>query len=203
MKPQNHQPQVRTRIRGSTDRATDRKGSARSYLSADETGQLCYFGYTSNLQVMSLIPASPPEPSPPSPMDSRDQSLEELAGLSGMKAHLLELYFTYQHPALQILDEDTFMADYAKGTKTQHFSNFLLYSILLRSIRLSDDPSVQELARVYLHRAKSELLNELENPTIATVQALCIFGHYFGSLGTDRACWLYPGERTSFESQII
>ena len=110
-----------------------------------------------------------------------------------MKDHLIGLYFTYQHPALSILDEDTFMTNYQKGVKSQYFSPFLLYSILLRALRLSDRIGAPGLGVLFLKRAKAELLDELENPTVATIHALCIFGHYLGSLGNDRSCWLYPG----------
>ncbi|KAF2494598.1 hypothetical protein BU16DRAFT_424622, partial [Lophium mytilinum] len=106
---------------------------------------------------------------------------------------LLELYFTYHHPAVPILDEETFREGHEKGVKSQFYSLFLLYAILLRSIRLSKKIGIRSLAAVYLHRAKAELLSELEQPTISTIQALCIFGHYLGSTGNDRACWLYPG----------
>ncbi|KAH8819258.1 fungal-specific transcription factor domain-containing protein [Xylogone sp. PMI_703] len=164
-----------------------------SNLSADEKGQLHYFGYTSNLQVASLLPVWTPPSSPSSDLQSEYDNAEDLADSKNAQYHLLELYFRYQHPALPILDEECFMADYARGVKTQYFSSFLLHAILLRSLRLDYQAVTPELADIYTQRVKSELVTELENPTIATVQALCIFGHYLGSLGNDRGCWLYPG----------
>ncbi|KAF2802371.1 uncharacterized protein BDZ99DRAFT_503848 [Mytilinidion resinicola] len=167
-------------------------GLMKGTLSSDENGQSHYFGYTSNLQVVSFLPHSPTS-STTLPTYSKDDDLEHLADSEAIRTHLLELYFTYHHPAVPILDEETFRGCHAIGVKSQFYSLFLLYAILLRSIRLSTKSGIRSLAAVYLHRAKAELLSELEQPTISTIQALCIFGHYLGSTGNDRACWLYPG----------
>lgn len=165
--------------------------SSVDYVVSDETGQFHYFGYTSNLQVVARFP---PTSSPCSKLpDPRDSSLEALADSESIKSQLLDLYFTYQNPATLIIEHEKFMKDYRQGQKSSYFSTFLLNCILLRGIRLSDDPRVKSLDNIYLQRAKVELLGELENPNIATIQALCLFGHYQGSWGNDRACWLYPG----------
>jgi hypothetical protein len=166
----------------------DRVRSTAAQLSADETGQLRYFGSSSNLHVASVLPSAVPQS--PEPADER---LEELADSNSLQMSLLTLFFTYQHPALQILHRETFMEDYAKGVKTQYFSQFLLNCILLRSVRLSDDESNRDVTSVYLRRAKHDLPGELEEPTIATIQGLCLLGDYLGSLCNDRALWLYPG----------
>jgi hypothetical protein len=139
------------------------------------------------------LPTYIPPPSPSSPGQSEEIGFDTLADSKETQEHLLKLYFMYQHPSTLVLDEETFLNGCVTGVKTQYFSSFLLYSILLRSLRLSDKPAMQDLAGIYLQRARAELLVELESPTIATVQALCIFGQYLGSLGNDRACWLYPG----------
>lgn len=163
-------------------------------LNKDENGQLHYFGYSSNLQIVSFLPASPLSSTTAElPSDTTEAETKQLSDSQEMKDHLISLYFTYQHPALPILDEETFHANYRKESKSQYYSPFLLYSILLRALRLSDRKGATGLGVVFLKRAKAELLDELENPTVATIQALCIFGHYLGSLGNDRSCWLYPG----------
>ncbi|KAJ5792052.1 uncharacterized protein N7503_008030 [Penicillium pulvis] len=165
--------------------------SSVDYVASDETGQFHYFGYTSNLQVVARFP---PPPSPCSELPvPRDSSLETLADSESIKSQLLDLYFTYQNPATLIIEHETFMKHYQQGRRSSYYSTFLLNCILLRGIRLSDDPRVKSLDNIYLQRAKVELLGELENPNIATIQALCLFGHYQGSWGNDRACWLYPG----------
>jgi Fungal specific transcription factor domain len=171
----------------------DRLGNMKSNLCEDENGQLHFFGYSSNLQIVSFLPTSPPLTDLQSPSQVTEFDVEKLADSKDTKDHLIELYFTYQHPALPMLDEDTFKQGYRAGTKSQYFSPFLLYSILLRSLRLSNKPGIHELGAVFLRRAKAELFSEMETPTISTIQALCLFGHYLGSIGNDRSCWLFPG----------
>lgn len=171
----------------------DRLGYTKSNLTEDENGQLHFFGYSSNLQIVSFLPVSPQATEISSPSQATGTELEELANSKHIKDHLIGLYFTYQHPALPILDENTFMLGYREGARSQYFSQFLLYSLLLRSLRLSKGSGVQDLGTIFLQRAKAELMAELDNPTISTIQALCIFGHYLGSLGNDRSCWLFPG----------
>jgi hypothetical protein len=166
------------------------------YAASDDGGQFHYYGYTSNLQVLSQFPLTSRSQELERPWELGEPSLEKLADSDSTISDLLELYFTYQHSALPILDSETFMTGYRRRQKSSYFSPFLLYSILLRAIRLSDNPRVRSLDSIYLPRAKAELLPELDNPTIATIQALCLFGQYLGSSGNERACWLYPGERT-------
>lgn len=149
---------------------------AMGLLDANEPGQL------TNLHITSVLP-----PSSPSSLESLPHELELLADSKDVQKELLDLYFIYEDPLLQVLPREPFMSDYTVGHKTQYYSNFLLYSVLLNSLRLSNDPSIRNLDRVYLSRAKQELVSELENPTIAAVQALCIFADYRGSgLGNDK-----------------
>ena len=162
--------------------------AAMGQLSADETGQLCYLATSSNIHVTSFLP-----PASPKPLEPVSQDMEDLADSKDIQNHLLDLYFTYHDPLLQVLQKEPFMSDYSKGFKTQYYSQFLLHSVLLRALRLSNNPLTRNLDKVYLRRAKQELITELENPTVATVQALCIFADYRGGLGDDRACLLYPG----------
>ncbi|OAL19164.1 hypothetical protein AYO20_11675 [Fonsecaea nubica] len=157
--------------------------AAMGQLDGDEPGQIM------NLNITSILPPSSPEP-----LESATQALEELADSKDVQKHLLDLYFMYPDPLLQVLLKEPFMSVYAAGVKTQYFSKLLLYSVLLNALRLSSDPSIRHLDRVYLKRVREELVLEMENPTISTIQALCIFADYRGSgLGHDKACLLYAG----------
>lgn len=150
--------------------------AAMGQIDAGEPGQI------SSIHITSFLPPSSPEST-----EGVTQALEELADSRAVQRHLLDLYFTYQDPLLQILQKEPFMSDYANGLKTQYYSDFLLYAILLDAKRLSKDPSMEHLDKIYLRRAKHELVFELENPTIATIQALCIFANYRAAgLGHDK-----------------
>ena len=163
------------------------------WLSTDRHGQARYFGYTSNMQVVSTLPMSLSD-SPESAMQSPARDLDEVqADQREFQAHLVDLYFTYQNPALPVVEKEAFMDGWASQERSTYFSTFLLHCILARSARLSDRPYANAVIPIYHQRIKAELLNQLENPSIATIQALCLFGHFLGSVGDDRGCWLYPG----------
>jgi hypothetical protein len=176
----------------STDARDDiinRLCSTMGQLTVDEAGHLTYFGATSNLHVSSILASSP------TPAETLDENLETgLADSAELHRELIRLYFTYHHPALGFIHKETFLADYSEGRRTQYYSEFLLTAVFLRSLRLHSDPAVQALGSVFFARAKRGLPDELENPNIATVQALCLLGDYVGSIGNDRLGWLYPGE---------
>lgn len=168
-------------------------------LTIDERGQLRYFGYSSLMRVVSILPPSSPSNSATSAAGPETQ--DEVRGDMAMLAdsvetqnHLLDLFFQYQHAALPIIDETAFRESHAHGKRTEYYSAFLLHSILLRAIKFSDPPHADKLKNIYLRRIRGELLFEIENPSIATIPALCVFGSYLAGEGSDRGCWLYPGK---------
>ncbi|OQU97885.1 Fungal specific transcription factor domain-containing protein [Cladophialophora immunda] len=162
------------------------------WLSTDLQGQVRYFGYTSNLQVVLTLPLVSPH-SPVAAHHNEAYNHKEMADLEEFQAHLVDLYFTYQNPALPIVQKEAFMEGLARRERSPYFSQFLLHCILARSARLSDRPYAVSLIPLYAKRIKSELLNEIDNPDVTTIQALCLYGHFLGSIGDDRGCWLYPG----------
>ncbi|KAJ5210655.1 hypothetical protein N7472_000794 [Penicillium cf. griseofulvum] len=150
--------------------------------------------------MVSVLPqakttSSPRQKTLSSPGDnSIDIDGEATADNPQTQTHLIGLFFKYQNAAIPILDEEAFRRGYVSGERSDYFSRFLLYSLLLRSLNFDDDLVHREtLATIYTHRAKAELLFEMENPNISTIPGLCLFGYYLAGLGSDRACWLYPG----------
>ncbi|KAJ5520243.1 hypothetical protein N7463_000696 [Penicillium fimorum] len=177
-----------------------------SPLTVDDNGQLRYFGYSSYMRMVSVLPQakakSPQKQRDPfSPADnSIDIDGEAMADSPQTQTHLIELFFKYQNAAIPILDEEAFRQGYSSGERSDYFSQFLLYSLLLRSLNFDDDLVHREtLATIYTRRAKAELLFEMENPTLSTIPGLCLFGYYLAGLGSDRACWLYPAYRLVFD----
>ncbi|KAJ5776052.1 uncharacterized protein N7511_001063 [Penicillium nucicola] len=154
------------------------KETSSSPLTVDAGGQLRYFGYSSYMRMMSVIPRAKSSPTQPAKSSSGDRSsniveAEGLADNPQNQRHLIDLFFEYQNGAIPILDEEAFR---------------------LGSLNFDGkQPYRETLAIIYTRRAKAELLFELENPNIATIPGLCLFGYYLAGLGSDRACWLYPG----------
>jgi len=175
-------------------------------LTTDERGQLRYFGYSSLMRMVSILPPSSPSNSTASAataaasgagtLDDISQDVAILADSAETHHHLMDLFFQYQHAALPVLDEAAFRESYMRGKRTEYYSTFLLHSLLLRALKFSAHPHADQLKIVYLRRIRRELLFEIENPSIATIPALCMFGSYMAGEGSDRACWLYPGTFT-------
>ena len=170
-------------------------------LTTDEKGQLRYFGYSSLMRIVSILPPLSPSNSGTSvvtapgteALGEAGQDMISMADSAKTHRHLMDLFFQYQHAALPILDESAFRESYARNTRTEYYSSFLLHSILLRAIKFATISHADKLKTIYLRRIRDELLFEIENPSIATIPALCMFGSYLAGEGSDRACWLYPG----------
>jgi hypothetical protein len=176
-------------------------------LTTDERGQLRYFGYSSLMRMVSILPPSSPSNSTASTataaaasgagtLDDISQDVAILADSAETHHHLMDLFFRYQHAALPVLDEAAFRESYMRRKRSEYYSTFLLHSLLLRALKFSVHPHADQLKIVYLRRIRRELLFEIENPSIATIPALCMFGSYMAGEGSDRACWLYPGTFT-------
>ncbi|KAJ5816509.1 hypothetical protein N7447_008742 [Penicillium robsamsonii] len=150
-----------------------------SPLTVDDNGQLRYFGYSSYMRMVSVLPQakakSPQKQRDPfSPGDnSIDIDGEAMADSPQTQSHLIGLFFKYQNAAIPILDEEAFRQGYSSGERSDYFSRFLLYSLLLRSLNFDDDLVHREtLATIYTRRAKAELLFEMENPTLSTIPGI-------------------------------
>lgn len=170
-----------------------------SPLTVDDKGQLRYFGYSSYMRMVSIFTRSKPAPTTSASCSSNNTATDTVQGEAiadsiQTQTRLIDLFFKYQNAAIPILDEDIFRQGYATKERSDYFSPFLLYAVLLRSLNFDDNLLHREtLATVYTGRAKAALLFELENPNIATIPGLCLLGYYLAGLGSDRACWLYPG----------
>lgn len=169
-----------------------RLAAGHTRLTADEKGQLRYFGYSSLLRMVSVLPA----PSPPKSEISEALAveIEAMADSELTQLRLIDLFFTYQHAAHPVLDEQSFRDSYKSGKRSEYYSEFLLNSVLLRAVKFDDHPDTEQLRDVYMRRARADLLHEIENPSISTIPALTLFGSCLAGQGSDRACWVYPGE---------
>lgn len=189
-------------------RSTSVASAGHPRLTTDEKGQLRYFGYSSLMRIVSVLPPSSPPNSTISSataagvdaLGETGQDMVKLADSVETHSHLMDLFFQYQHATLPILDEIAFRESYARNMRTEYYSSFLLNSVLLRAIKFATIPHADKLKTIYLRRIRNELLFEIENPTIATIPALCMFGSYLAGEGSDRACWLYPGKSSPCRS---
>ena len=96
-----------------------------------------------------------------------------------LEAHLIDLFFNWEEPFCQTVDETLFFQSRANGGKW--YSPLLLNSILCIGSRYSDrievrsDPTDRNTAgKRFLEKAEMLLHYELQSPSITTIQALMI-----------------------------
>jgi hypothetical protein len=151
-----------------------------------------FFGPTSEPHVSS--PSDAPRPKP----DRLKMPCVELRTDSPqLKALLFRSYWSYQTLCVCVVDEETFCAHSARGSRSQYYSEFLESALLACSTRLSTSKAVRALGPEYVGRAKTVLNLEIENANIATLQGLLLLSDYEMSQGRDRVGWMYCGELKS------
>lgn len=96
-----------------------------------------------------------------------------------VEAHLLDLYFVWDNPWFQVVDEALFRD--SKSKKGRYYSPLLLHCILACGSRYSDrvearsDPNDANTAgRPFLDTIEALLQDELKRPNITTIQSLAI-----------------------------
>ncbi|PKX93393.1 Zn(II)2Cys6 transcription factor [Aspergillus novofumigatus IBT 16806] len=168
-------------------------------LNFDDDGEMRFFGPTSGRLQFAAHGASPEKESnarvEPEPFGSRayDAFIP-----TELESHLIDLYFTWEQPWYQIVDEDLFRGSMAH--RDRYFTPLLLYSILAMGSRFSDrvetrtdanDPNTA--GRFFFEQAKTLLHREMERPSLTTIQALGLIGMFYIATGADAAGWLHHG----------
>ncbi|KAJ5698801.1 hypothetical protein N7462_000806 [Penicillium macrosclerotiorum] len=127
------------------------------------------------------------------------QDLTEHHSISNdLQAHLIDLYFEWEQPWLQVVNEKLFRESLICGGR--YSSPLLLNCILALGSRYCDrievrtDPADSNTAgRGFLDVAERLIQNDLRWPKITTIQALTIMGMVYIAMGSDAAGWLHHG----------
>lgn len=154
-------------------------------LNFDADGEMRFFGPTSGRLQFAAQGVSPEKDS-----NARVET-EPLASKAydafvptELETHLIDLYFAWEQPWYQIVDEDLFRDSMAN--RGRYFTPLLLYSILAMGSRYSDrietrtdanDPNTA--GRFFLEQAKTLLHREMERPSLTTIQALGLIGMFY------------------------
>ncbi|KAJ5368909.1 fungal-specific transcription factor domain-containing protein [Penicillium cataractarum] len=178
-------------------------------LQFTEHGQLKYFGTTSNVHFLkTAIPFQPTLQG--GRYDETPEMWLERAGLGQivpreMEDHLIKLYFTWENPYFNVVDQKAFMdartkaiADREAGkvTKSSCYSELLVNAMCSWGALFTDRDALQNsvsLHDLFILRARALLDRDIDNPTIATVQALAMMSGSEASKGRDSRGWLYDG----------
>ncbi|OJJ36164.1 hypothetical protein ASPWEDRAFT_112374 [Aspergillus wentii DTO 134E9] len=176
-------------------------------LKYDRDGEVHYFGATSGhlpFQTVQDIPDSTQEQDRKAPAPSRKENnsltgtAEQMYIPEELKDNLLDLYFKWQNPWLQVVNEKLFRESEQSGGR--YSSPLLLNCMLALGSRFSDrtdirsapeDPSTA--GRVFLQAAETLLQYEMKWPSITTIQSLAIMIDMYISIGADAASWLHQG----------
>ncbi|KAK9235283.1 fungal-specific transcription factor domain-containing protein [Lipomyces kononenkoae] len=118
-----------------------------------------------------------------------------------LKSHLLDLFFTWQNPWCQIVNETLFRE--SEATQGRYSSPLLLSCIMAMGSRFSDDPQLRTDPEdpntsgvLFLEKAEVLLYYDLKWPSLTTIQSLSILSIMKVATGSDAGCWLYQGMAT-------
>ncbi|KAL4944621.1 hypothetical protein BDV06DRAFT_81933 [Aspergillus oleicola] len=112
---------------------------------------------------------------------------------------LISLYFTWDHPLMQVVDQELILRDMAAGDMSSEFcSPVLVNSILAVASTYSPYPEVYAVpgdvasrGQHFFEEAESRWKAEEGRPSLANTQALVLMSHNLRLQGKDNASWLY------------
>jgi hypothetical protein len=160
----------------------------RTSVSGDPENDI-YFGPTSQLYVSS--PSDQVDVAAPSDVSCFEPAVN--IDSDPLHALLLQSYWKYQTLSVRVIDEELFMDHRRSKVRSQYYSRFLESALLACSTRHSTSEVVRRLGLQYAYRAKAELVSELEQPKISTLQGLLLLSDFEMAGGHDRVGWIYCG----------
>ncbi|KAL6407211.1 Zn(2)-Cys(6) zinc finger domain protein [Ilyonectria robusta] len=173
----------------------------------DRDGEARYFGTTSGrLEFQSPQTVESEDYSSLAENSQRlnlySQALDAESDISEeLMTHLIDLYFKWEQPWCQVVDESLFRQ--SKQTNGRYFSPLLLNCILAIASRYCDRPEVRSdpddpntAGRIFLDTAEVLLHFDLKWPSITTIQSLEIMAIHYVAIGSDAAGWLHHGMAT-------
>ncbi|KAH7123156.1 fungal-specific transcription factor domain-containing protein [Dactylonectria macrodidyma] len=173
-------------------------------LSTTESGDIRFYGATSNLSLVSSG-ATPKELKSLTKPVARAQARLDALGIGqivedDLVQHLINLYFAWHDPSLHVVDRIAF--EHARAEYQQLGSERILYSDALANAMCAVGAGLETakhpdyptpLGEFFASRSKALLEFELDQPKIATVQALAILSCYEAAQTRDSRGWLFSG----------
>ncbi|KAL3588304.1 hypothetical protein FPOAC2_10457 [Fusarium poae] len=167
-----------------------------------ETGELRYFGASSNFSLIQnhsiKIPSS---------LKARNRGIEAARAMPGyfepsdeLRDELLTLYWRWQNSWQYIVPRELFVRDLYVDHVDKYCTPLLLFSILAFSSRYSrrrelrTDPDDGNTAgEAFAAQARTMLHHEYEAPTTTTVQAAALLGLYWACIDNEGLGFMYIG----------
>ncbi|KAJ4250906.1 hypothetical protein NW762_011556 [Fusarium torreyae] len=206
--PEFSSPYTENKSTGQTDETEaliDQLSERIGTLQVGAGGHIRYYGPTSNFNLAQL--PFPDVFTVRRTIRNDGTELLERLGLhkpipAALKEHLIQLYFAWQDPILHIVNQHMFFlakSRWEDGEESPYYSESLENALcaLGAAFETRHHPTLitfpRSLAEFFADRAKGLLEIELDNPCVATVQALAVLSsHDIGSRRDSRG-WLYSG----------
>ncbi|KAL3467043.1 fungal-specific transcription factor domain-containing protein [Aspergillus heterothallicus] len=114
-------------------------------------------------------------------------------------SHLISVYFTWDHPLMQVVDQNLFLEHMEVGdTNSKLCSPMLVNSILAVASTYPHYPEVFEApgdvssrGQHFFKEAEKQWKAQEGQPSLANIQALALMSHNLKLQGKDNASWLY------------
>ncbi|KAL2856617.1 fungal-specific transcription factor domain-containing protein [Aspergillus pseudoustus] len=114
-------------------------------------------------------------------------------------SHLISVYFTWDHPLMQVVDQNMFLEHIEIGdTNSMFCSPMLVNSILAVASTYSHYPEVYgapgdvySRGQHFFREAEKQWKAQEGQPSLANIQALALMSHNLKLQGKDNASWLY------------
>lgn len=129
----------------------------------------------------------------PAPTEDRQSIIEDFDDSHEFRVHHLEKLWKFQEKSVSMIDTSLFMAGYKKGIRSQYYSTFTLNAMLACALRLGKDEPTRALSKIFASRARGEIIENLENPNMSTVTALCFLSDYECTNGNQNVGGIYVG----------
>ena len=138
-------------------------------------------------------------PAKPGPIESEgDLQSDTITNLDSVRLRsvLFSAFWSWNSRtlAVNIVNESMFTSHGALGRPSQYHSKFLEDAILACSSRMSSSAAIRRLGQKFVDRAKASLVQQLESPTIASLQGLLLVGDFESTSGRERIGWTYGGK---------
>jgi hypothetical protein len=173
-------------------------------LNLGDDGELRYFGSPSNFTLLhgpmngARIPVN---------SDAIDEAFSAPSVLHregyippSLQSHLLELFWTWQNTWQYVVHKRAFMSEFDAGTRGRYCTPLLLLAILSLSSRYSDWPEARTdpqdantAGEAFANQAKELLFQEIEAPTVSTVQAAVLLALREYAVNAETSAWVYIG----------
>ncbi|KAM3417952.1 hypothetical protein BST61_g6164 [Cercospora zeina] len=152
-------------------------------------GQSRFYGPTSQRYVKDheLYPLDDPEPR------NTARTSNPKLDAAPRKDFLLQMFFRAQLLSTSVVNQASFEAGRGTGVRVQRYSRFLENSILACASRMASSHDLRKSGAQYADRARQEILEEISNPNIASLQGFLLLSDFEATRGRNRLGYIYCG----------